>query len=133
MKALSPIITIIFLICITVLFIFFAWIWFSEVGNVVGKMQTGSANTDKTTGKTIRIESVDYSTPNSVIKITNTGSLEIMPDEIMFYVRGALFKCNPPIGALPPGGTATCIVNNNCAGGSVMVVSPGNTDKYDCE
>jgi archaellum component FlaF (FlaF/FlaG flagellin family) len=131
MKGIAPIMAIIMLLGITVAFIFFAWVWFQNVASVASDAGEG---VQEIAGKSIMIQAVDYSTANTAITVLNNGTQDIQPGELNIFIRNVVSECNPRLGILSAGGTATCIVrSNNCAGGWVKVVAPGNEAEYYCE
>jgi flagellin-like protein len=132
-KGITPIISIVLLVMITIAMVGFAWVWFSRVGQgAMNRTQTQIEQQQQSMQKTIRIDNINAA--SSVVYVRNTGTLDIAGSELTIYVGGVIQSCTWSPSTISPGSTASCDWSTgSCTSGTIVrITAPGNSDESEC-
>jgi len=124
-KGITPVISIVLLLMITIALIGFAFVWFSKILTTGQEKGTIQLNTSiATMAKAIRVDNVYRgSTGTFTLTVRNVGATNIGPTDVTVYLNGAALtaaEC-PFQAAIAPTEATTC--------GSTVTCSPGDTVK----
>jgi flagellin-like protein len=131
-RGVSPVITIVLLVMITISMTGFAFIWFTRMGT--GLQDRTEAGAEKTSENIMKIAIIDnvVGGANSVITIRNIGSVAIAPGDIAVYVAGQPAVCSG-LKAINPQEIGLCIISEiDCTGSKVKVSAAGGSDEKTC-
>jgi hypothetical protein len=129
MKAVTPLISVILLLLITIAMVGFTYTWFTRVSADVTN-QTSSAIEDER-GKRLVIDDVLL---NTNVYLRNIGTKSIGADEVQFYINNAPAACDFGItNFITPGETVTCTLASQCNVGSILKATfPSGSDLITC-
>jgi len=129
MKAVTPLISVILLLLITIAMVGFTYTWFTRISADVTN-QTSTAVEDER-GKKLVIDNV-VSQEN--VYLRNIGTKSIGSDEVQFYLNNAPLGCNfGTVNFITPGETVICTLASPCFAGSLLKATfPSGSDLITC-
>ncbi len=137
MKGITPVISVILLLLVTIAIVGFATGFFQRILGAAGTSADEQLSATATQlGQTIKIDiakgglqigGVAGAPLDSQIAIRSTGPKSVPLKSIAVFVANNLVTCNGwTSGELAPGGTSVCTVNDNdCTGKEVKASAPG--------
>ncbi len=136
MKGLTPVISIILLLMITISMVSFAFIWFNRMSFFM-QQKVENATQHQLEQYQVAIENMDP--PNGRIFVRNIGTIPVDVNYITVYVNGTkLISCSwksktgAPISTIPPNDIAIC--ENDAIKGcrDIKISTSSMTDVYPC-
>ncbi len=128
-KGITPVISIVLLLMITIALIGFAFVWFTKIWGVAATSgEIGITDLTSRAQKVIRIDNVQAGTP-CVITVRNMGGQSISASEIAVYIGDAKDATGCPV--VLANSIETCTLATACISGNVIKVSgPNNIDQF---
>jgi flagellin-like protein len=130
-KGITPVISVVLLLMITIALIAFAFVWFVKIWGVASTTtETNVGNTATQMSKAIRIDNVYVGNITTTITVSNVGSEDILSTELSTFVDGQPVNCTFSSGIVR-GTSASCVASVACTT-MVKVVSPSNPATEQC-
>ena len=129
MKAVTPLISVILLLLITIAIVGFTYTWFTRFSTDV--TEELSNETEVSGSKAVRIEALSLQT----VTLKNIGTKAVPIEDLQIYVNDIPTACNfGGVSYILPGQTTTCteLVELCTFGSSVRITTPSGFDVYTC-
>ncbi|MBI5061800.1 MAG: hypothetical protein HZB67_05825 [Candidatus Aenigmarchaeota archaeon] len=129
-KGITPVISIVLLLMITIALIGFAFVWFTKIWNIAAESGTqGVIGITESGQKSIQIENWDST--NGLLTIKNMGTADISAGEIRLYIAGASSTACDDTAPLK-GRVDDCTGITCNPGDELKAVGPSNYDTISC-
>src|SRR3990172_3799944 len=128
MKAITPLISVILLLLITIAIVAFTYTWFTRFSTDVTEELTNE--TEVSGSKAVRIEALSLQT----VTLKNIGTKAVPVEDLQIYVNEIPTTCDFTVSYIQPEQTTTC---NNLAiystfDSAVTITTPSGFDIYTC-
>ena len=129
MKAVTPLISVILLLLITIAMVGFTYTWFTRVSADITN-QTSTAVEDERGKKLV----IDNLVSQEDVYLRNIGTKSIGSDEVQFYVNNVPIGCDfGTVNFITPGETVICTLEDICGFNSILKATfPGGSDLITC-
>ena len=128
MKAITPLISVILLLLITIAIVGFTYTWFTRFSEDV--TEELSNETEVSGSRAVRIEALSLQT----VTLKNIGTKAVPVEDIQIYVNDIPTTCDFTVNSILPGQIATCtnLIEPCTFGSSVRITTPSGFDVYTC-